>query len=246
MEIIKHGDSLHFMKQNPNTFDLICTSPPYNLGKEYENKQSMNLYLEWIKPFINEFYKTLKEDGQIAINIGNYIENGKVFPLDCILFNEFISVGFIPRGRIIWHFGHGLHCKNRFSGRHETFLWFSKSNKYTFNLDTVRVPSKYPNKKHFKGPKKGELSGNPLGKNPGDVWDIPNVKHNHPEKTIHPCQFPELLVERFVLSLTNEGCAVFDPFAGSGTTGYVCRKHKRNCVLVEKEKKYIDIINQRI
>ena len=77
------------------------------------------------------------------------------------------------RNRIVWHFGHGLHASRRFSGRYEVIMWFTKSDDYTFNLDAVRVPQKYPQKKHFKGPRRGELSGNPLGKNPGDVWEIP-------------------------------------------------------------------------
>jgi adenine-specific DNA-methyltransferase len=85
------------------------------------------------------------------------------------------------RNRIVWTFGHGLHCQKRFSGRHETILWFTKSDDYKFKLDPVRVPSKYPFKKYFKGPNKGRISSNPLGKNPADVWDIPNVKANRAE-----------------------------------------------------------------
>lgn len=76
------------------------------------------------------------------------------------------------RNRIVWHFGHGLHASKRFSGRYETILWFSKTDNYIFNLDSVRVPAKYPGKRHFKGPKKGQPSGNPLGKNPSDIWEI--------------------------------------------------------------------------
>ena len=115
------------------------------------------------------------------------------------------------RNRIIWHFGHGLHASKRFSGRYETIIWFTKSDNYYFNIDPTRIPQKYPNKKHFKGKKRGELSCNPLGKNPSDVWDIPNVKSNHIEKTDHPCQFPVALVERFILSTTKERDIVFDP-----------------------------------
>lgn len=125
------------------------------------------------------------------------------------------------RNRIIWHFGHGLHSKKRFSGRYEVVLWYTKSNEYTFNLDDVRVPSKYPGKRHFKGPKAGQLSGHPLGKNPDDVWNIPNVKSNHVEKTSHPCQFPVGLIERLTLALTNKSELIFDPFAGVASAGVV-------------------------
>ena len=162
------------------------------------------------------------------------------------------------RNRIIWHFGHGLHASNRFSGRYETILWFSKTDEYIFNLDNVRVPAKYPGKLHFKGEKKGLPSGNPLGKNPSDIWEIvakdwetamwniPNVKSNHPEKTKHPCQFPIELVERCILALTNEESWVLDPYAGVGSTVIASIKNNRNVIGIEKEKEYCDIAKQRI
>lgn len=162
------------------------------------------------------------------------------------------------RNRLIWHFEHGLHCKNRFSGRYETALWFTKADTYVFNLDPVRVPAKYPGKLHFKGTKKGEPSCNPLGKNPSDFWglienefdigimEIPNVKANHPEKTAHPCQFPVELVERFVLALTNAGDNVLDPFGGSGTTAIAAIKHNRNAILCEINEDYINIARKRV
>jgi len=85
------------------------------------------------------------------------------------------------------------------------------------------VPQKYPGKKYFKGEKQGQYSCNPLGKNPGDIWTIPNVKHNHVEKTIHPCQFPIELVERLVLALTKPGDLVVDPYIGVGSAACVKR-----------------------
>ena len=139
-----------------------------------------------------------------------------------------------------------MHCKNRFSGRHETLLWFTKTDEYKFNLDSVRVPQKYPNKKHYKGEKKGQLSGNPLGKNPGDVWDITNVKHNHPEKTEHPCQFPIELVSRCIKSMTDIGDVVMDPFLGSGTTAVSAIQEERNWIGIEKDERYCEIAERRI
>jgi adenine-specific DNA-methyltransferase len=139
-----------------------------------------------------------------------------------------------------------LHCQKRFSGRHESILWFTKEDEYTFNLDPVRVPSKYPEKKHFKGPNKGKFSSNPLGKNPSDVWDIPNVKSNHVEKTDHPCQFPVGLVERLVLSLTNPGDNVLDPYLGVGSTAVAALKNGRNAYGCDVVQDYIDIAQGRI
>lgn len=225
---------------------LIVTSPPYNLGKEYEKKATIDSYISSLLPFINEAYRILDDTGCICFQVGNYIKDGAVYPLDCLLFNYFTSAGFVPRNRIIWHFGHGLHCKKRFSGRHETILWFTKSKDYTFNLDPIRVPSKYPNKKHFKGKNKGKISGNPLGKNPSDIWEITNVKHNHPEKTKHPCQFPEALVKRLVLSLTNENDIVYDPFGGSGTVIKVCKDFNRKGIMSDTDSSYCEIAKNRI
>jgi adenine-specific DNA-methyltransferase len=174
------------------------------------------------------------------------VDNGEIIPLDILLFPIFSKLNLHLRNRIIWHFGHGLHAKNRFSGRYEVILWFTKSDDYVFNLDPVRVPQKYPQKRHYKGPKKGQLSGNPLGKNPSDIWNIPNVKSNHVEKTAHPCQFPVELIERFVLSLTNEGDWVFDPFMGVASTAIASLLHKRKSMGAEIIKDYVDIGWDRI
>lgn len=217
--VLFEGDCLNLLNQIPDKFvKLVVTSPPYNLGKEYETRRDLKNYLELQKKIIEESVRILDDSGSICWQVGNYVDNGKIIPLDIVLYPIFEALGLQLRNRIVWHFGHGLHASKRFSGRYEVIMWFTKSNDYTFNLDPIRVPQKYPQKKHFKGPNKGELSGNPLGKNPSDIWDIPNVKSNHIEKTIHPCQFPIELIERLVLSMTNENDWVFDPFMGVGST----------------------------
>lgn len=176
----------------------------------------------------------LKPEGSLCWQVGNFVDNGQIVPLDIEFAPIFKGHGLQMRNRIIWHFGHGLHTRRRFSGRYEVVLWYSKTDDYYFDLDAVRVPSKYPGKKHFKGPKKGLVSGNPLGKNPEDVWEdvedvwnIPNVKSNHVEKTRHPCQFPVGLIERLVLSMTRSGGLVFDPFAGVASAGVAAAIHGR-------------------
>jgi adenine-specific DNA-methyltransferase len=125
-------------------------------------------------------------------------------------------------------------------------MWFTKGDDYIFNLDPIRVPSKYPGKKYFKGPKVGQLSGNPLGKNPGDVWIFPNVKNNHVEKTIHPCQFPVELVERLVLALTEPGAKVLDPYMGVGSSVIAALKHDRAGIGCDVVKEYVDIAAHRV
>ena len=244
---VRCEDNIEYMRSlSKDNFHLIVTSPPYNVGKEYERPTKLDIYIEEQSATIAEAVRLLHPNGSICWQVGNHVDDGEIFPLDIILYRLFKNHGLKLRNRIVWQFGHGLHCQNRFSGRHETILWFTKGDEYIFNLDPVRIPSKYPEKKHFKGPKKGELSGNPLGKNPSDVWDIPNVKANHVEKTTHPCQFPVGLVERLVLALTNVGQNVLDPYLGVGSSAIAALKNGRNAYGCDIMSEYIDIANERI
>ena len=253
------GDTFDFLQTLPSSMaSLIITSPPYNIGKEYEIRLSIAKYLSTHEKVIDELVRLLSPVGSICWQVGNYVENGEIFPLDIYYYGIFKRRGLKLRNRIIWHFGHGLHASHRFSGRYETLLWFTKSDDYTFNLDPVRVPAKYPGKRHFKGPNRGKPSGNPLGKNPSDIWEIvaeewdnglwyiPNVKANHPEKTIHPCQFPIELVERCVLALTDNDEWVLDPYCGVGSSLVAGLRHNRRVIGCDKEKSYIDIARKRI
>lgn len=254
-----HGDTFRKLDTlKGKKFDLIITSPPYNMGKEYETKQSVEKYLETQKGVIAKLVALTSDRGSICWQVGNYVYDREVFPLDVFYYDIFKELKLKLRNRIIWHFGHGLHASKRFSGRYETILWFTKGDDYIFNLDDVRVKSKYPGKRYFKGPRKGEISGNPKGKNPSDVWEIvtqdwknglwniPNVKANHPEKTEHPCQYPIELVSRCILALTNEKSWVLDPYAGVGSTVLAALMTKRNVIGIEKEMTYLDTTRQRI
>jgi adenine-specific DNA-methyltransferase len=244
---IKTADNLKYMRGlEDESMHLIVTSPPYNLCKTYEAKRCQDIYLEEQAAAIAEAVRLLHPKGSICWQVGNHVDDGQIFPLDILLYPLFRNHGLKLRNRIVWTFGHGLHCQNRFSGRHETILWFTKGDDYTFNLDPVRVPSKYPEKKHFKGPKRGQLSGNPLGKNPSDVWEIPNVKANHVEKTDHPCQFPVGLVERLVLALTNKSDNVLDPYLGVGSSAVAALKNERNAFGCDSVAEYTATARKRI
>jgi adenine-specific DNA-methyltransferase len=244
------GDCRQLLSSLPSgSVQLAVTSPPYNLGKKYERRVSLPAYLKHEREVINLCIDKLRPGGSICWQIGNHVADGEVFPLDTLLYPYFKERGLRLRNRIVWHFEHGLHCSGRFSGRYETILWFTRDDArgtYHFDLDPVRVPQKYPGKRHFKGPRKGEYSANPLGKNPGDVWIIPNVKHNHPEKTIHPCQFPVELVERLVLALSRRGDLVLDPYMGVGTTLAAAVLHGRRAVGAEVVPEYVTIARERI
>ena len=257
--VLFNGDCGDLLKNIPsNSVDLVITSPPYNIGKKYEKKTSLQSYLKSLEPVIAELNRVLASTGSLCWQVGNYVQKGEVFPLDIYFYEIFKRFDLKLRNRIIWRFGHGLHCSKRFSGRYESILWFTKSDDYIFNLDPVRVPAKYPGKRHSKGEKKGLPSGNPLGKNPSDiwdvvtqdwedgVWDIPNVKSNHPEKTEHPCQFPVELVQRCVLALTDADGIVLDPYCGVGSTIIAALQHNRKAIAAEQDLTYVDITRDRL
>ena len=257
--VIFNGDAIDLLATIPSqSINLIITSPPYNIGKTYENVVELEDYLDAHLSIIDELVRTLSDDGSICWQVGNFVDNGEIVPLDIPFYNIFKKRGLKLRNRIVWTFDHGLHASKRFSGRYETILWFTKSDDYKFNLDPVRVPAKYPGKLHYKGDKIGQPSGNPLGKNPSDIWKIvaqdweneiwsvPNVKANHPEKTTHPCQYPVELVQRCILALTDENDIVFDPFAGVGTTVLASEVTNRRGIMTELQSEYSNLAMQRI
>lgn len=257
--IVAQAETLNFTKSLPIGLNrLILSSPPYNIGKAYERQVSIEDYLEQMQPLLGELVRVLAPNGSLCWQVGNHVDEGEIFPLDVFFYHRFKKLGLQLRNRIVWHFDHGLHASYRFSGRYETLLWFTKTDDYVFHLDPIRVPSKYPGKTHFKGDKKGQPSGNPLGKNPSDywsfmqeewdsgLWEFPNVKANHPEKMDHPCQFPVELVERCVLSMTNPGDWVFDPYAGAGSTLIGALKNGRRGIGAERVPEYCALTRKRI
>jgi len=245
--VLHSGDCMELLKQIPDgKAMLVVTSPPYNIGKPYEKPLLMPEYLEWQAAVIAECVRILNKDGSICWQIGNYINDREIFPLDMLLYDQFKKHGLKLKNRIIWHFRAGQHGFKKFSPRYETILWFTRGDNYTFNLDPVRVPRRWPANTRKTGPLKGQPYGSPLGKNPGDVWIMSKVGHGHPEKTEHPCQFPVGLVERLILSLTNPGDLVVDPFIGSGTTAVAALLHRRRCAGADKMEKYLEIARQRI
>ena len=156
-------------------------------------------------------------------------------------------MGYKLVNRIIWTFGHGFHATKRLSGRHEVILWYVKGNEYTFNLDGMRRPSKYPRKTYYRGPKKGQISSNIKGKNASDLWDdIPHVVGNHVEKTDHPCQFPIALPLRLIRGLTNKGDVVFDPYMGVGSAGAAALMEDRKFIGAEIDTNYVKTAKKRM
>jgi adenine-specific DNA-methyltransferase len=223
------------------------------MGKSYENHTKAEDFLPALNKILPDLIRVLRIGGSICWQVGYHVTDNVVTPLDVLICEMMRKYPVMKlRNRIVWTFGHGLHSEDRFSGRHETILWFTKGQRYRFNLNAVRILQKYPGKRHYKGEKHGELSGNPKGKNPTDVWsspdvwDIPNVKANHLEKTKHPCQFPVALAKRVISATTAKADLVLDPFAGSGTTGAATALLRRKFVGAENKKRYHQLGVERI
>jgi adenine-specific DNA-methyltransferase len=246
---LKTQDAFKFLKKlEPSSADIIISSPPYCMGKEYDTSSSIDQFLQDHRKLAPLLSRALKPGGSLCWQVGHYVKDGAVIPLDALIYLIFRKQkDLVLRNRIVWTFGHGLHATTRFSGRHETIMWFTKKGKqHKFDLDAVRVPQKYPGKKYYKGTKNGQWSGNPDGKNPTDVWDIPNVKANHVEKTDHPCQFPVALAQRLVKALTKRNDLVVDPFMGSGSTAVAAALEGRRFVGCDIDRGYLKIARCRL
>lgn len=244
---IIHGDALSVMRKLPKkSINLIITSPPYQVGKEYEYKNSFEDYLKFNEEIIKESQRVLKDNGAIYWNVAQTPQNGEMIPLGAVFYNLFKKNGFYLKNWIIWKFDGGLNCKKRLSGRYENVLWFVKDyDKFTFNLDDIRITPKWINDKR----------NNPKGKNPTDfwefseensVWEINRVVNVSKEKTIHPCQFPEKLVERVIRASSNKGDVILDMFNGSGTTCKVANDLNRKFIGIDKELKYCKTALNRV
>jgi adenine-specific DNA-methyltransferase len=245
--VIYNGSCVDLINSMPDEIvNLILTSPPYFMGKNYDRSYNIEDFYSDHKLLAPSVERITRSGGNVCWQVGYHVQNGALFPLDFAIFEVFRGQKhLVLRNRIVWHFGHGTHARKRFSGRHETLLWFGKGVDSYCDMDAVRVPQKYPGKRHYKGPNKGELSGNPSGKNPSDVWNIPNVNANHVEKTEHPCQFPVALAQRVVRALCKAQGAVFDPFAGSGTTGIAACMEGRSFLGAEISENFCHVAEAR-
>lgn len=240
------------MRELPDgSVDLVVTSPPYNIdiqygnktskgkivaskGVKYQDKKDEEDYRKMLADVFSECKRVLKENGSAWINIKNRYDNGVILP-------PFWIVDMFPdmylKNIIIWNFDWGGSTNKRFSPRYEYVFWFTKNkDKYTFNLDDVKIPALNYRPDRYKS----QL------KNPTDVWRISMVSGNFEERTSHPAQYPEELVERIVLTATNKGEMVLDPFMGSGTTAVVAKKLGRKYVGYEIVEEYCRIAEERL
>jgi adenine-specific DNA-methyltransferase len=249
--LIFNLDSLEAMRSLvgivPDSLDLTVTSPPYNIGKEYEEKRALEEYLAWTEAWIKLVHELTKPHGAFWLNLG-YIglpDRARAIPIPYLLWER---VPFYLIQEVVWNYGAGVAAKTMFSPRNEKFLWYVKQPKnYTFNLDLVRDKEgvRYPNSK-----KNGRIRVNPFGKNPTDVWQIPKVtsgkNRSSKERTPHPAQFPVQVIDRIIKATSNPGEVIFDPFLGSGSTAVVALTNNRKVIGFEINRSYCEIAVKRL
>jgi adenine-specific DNA-methyltransferase len=245
--VIYCADCLAILKElAANICSLTVTSPPYNIGKEYENPMPLDEYLSWCEEWMRELNRITRPDGAFWLNIG-YVEisgRAKALPLPYLLWNR--SPFYLVQ-EVVWNYGAGVAARTSLSPRNEKLLWYVKDREnYTFNIDLIRDPDvRYPHQK-----KNGKLRCNTIGKNPSDVWQIAKVTSGKDrassERTPHPAQFPLDLVNRIVLGFSNPGELVIDPFMGSGTVAVSCLEHGRRFIGIEIKTAYCEVAAKRV
>ena len=246
--ILYQGDLSNFLERLSTTdlrIDLTITSPPYNIGKEYENLMSIDDYVNWCSSWMHQIHRVTKSTGSFWLNVG-YLEvpdKGLCVPIPYLLWDK---SPFYLLQEVVWQYGAGVSTKYRLSPRNEKWLFYIKnSQEYTFNLDDIRDPNvKYPNQK-----KNGKFRCNPLGKNPSDVWEFPKVttgeKRSSKERTGHPAQFPLGVIERIVQASSRQAEIVLDPFAGSCSSGIAALGLGRLFIGFEIRADYCEMAVQR-
>lgn len=236
---ILHGDIFEWLEQiKSNSIDLAVTSPPYNIGKEYEKKTPIEDYIKWSEDYFKEVYRVLKSDRSFMLQVGQHVDKlTNNIPLTYLLFQSAINAGFKVRQEIIWYFKGGMQAKKKLTGQNEKIMWLYKGDKLPyFDVDSVRV-------KEWQAIDK---RNNPNEKNPTDVWEFNRVAGNSKEKLGHPCQFPVVMIERIVKGWSKEGETVLDCFMGSGTTAEACINTNRNFIGIERDWNYCDMANERV
>lgn len=244
---VYRGDCMELLAELPEgAVPLTVTSPPYNIGKSYEQVRDVGEYIDWCADWIQLVHRATSPSGAFWLNLGYLSLPGraKAIPIPYLLWDR---VPFFLIQEVVWNYGAGVAARHSFSPRNEKFLWYVRDpESYTFNLDDVRDPDvKYPNQR-----KNGKLKCNPLGKNPTDVWQFPKVTSGRDraskERTPHPAQFPTAVVDRIIRACSNPGDVVLDPFMGSGSLAEAAIRAGRQAIGFEISPEYVDLTADRL
>ena len=238
-------DAIRFLRNLPdNSVQLVLVDPPYNLDLEYWDR--FPNYLDWAKQWIDEIYRVMSDNGNCVIFGGFQFQDLKQGDLLEILHYARHNTKLRLINLIIWHYKNGMSAHRYFANRHEEAIWLSKTKKYYFDLDSVRIPYDKESKKAALKDKRLIPENIEKGKNPTNVWEIGRLNGNSSERVGHPTQKPAEIIRRFVRALSYEGSLVLDFFAGSGTTGRVCIEENRHSIMVDADKSLLDYFNKHL
>ncbi len=251
---VRTGDCLRVLaEQPPASVDLAFADPPFNIGYEYDvynDRQGRTEYLKWTANWLKAVRRVLKPEASFYVAIGDeYAAEMKVL-LD--------GLGLTLRNWIVWHYTFGVSCTRKFNRSHaHIFYYVVDPRRFTFNANSVRVPS-------ARQTTYADRRANPAGKLPDDTWVlrpqeearcfseesdswyVARVCGTFRERTGHPCQMPEAVLERIVKVSSNPGDLVLDPFAGSGTTLAVAKRLGRRYLGIELSADYAERVRQRL
>lgn len=238
-------DAVEFLKTLPDSsVQLILIDPPYNL--DLDDWDTFHNYLNWAKGWLDQIYRVLSDSGNCVIFGGFQYQDLKKGDLLEILHYTRHETDLRFVNLIIWYYKNGMSAHRFFANRHEEAVWLSKTKKYYFDLDSVRVPFDEATKEMYKKDKRLNPESIEKGKNPTNVWEIGRLNGNSTERVGHLTQKPVELIRRFVKALSFEGSIVLDFFAGSGTTGRVCIEERRHSLLVDSDNKLYGYLDKHI
>jgi site-specific DNA-methyltransferase (adenine-specific) len=245
------GNSIEWLKSmNDESIDLIFADPPYNIKKaNWDSFESQEEYIKWSLQWIEQAARILKPKGTLYICGFSEILADLKHPA---------SKYFKSCRWIIWHYKNKANLGNDWGRSHESILHFRKTKNFVFNIDGIRIPYgehtlKYPSHPQAETSQYGNgrngshiWEPNPLGAKPKDVLEIPTTCNGMHEKTPHPTQKPEELLRKFILTSSNVGEVVLDPFCGSGTTPVCAEQLQRKWLACDLSPEYLDWAANRI
>lgn len=245
----RHGiyieDAIQFLKKVPdNSIQLILVDPPYNL--DLAEWDSFEVYLDWARQWLDEIHRVLSETGSCVIFGGFQFQDLKQGDLLEILYYLRHESDLRLVNLVVWYYKNGQSAHRFFANRHEEAIWFSKTKKYYFDLDSVRIPYDEKTRRIYSRDKRLNPATIAKGKNPTNVWEIGRLNGNAKERVGHPTQKPVELIRRFVRGLSYPGSTVLDFFAGSGTTGRVCIEEGRNSIMVDQSDSLLEYFDRHL
>ena len=239
------ADCIEVLKKIPNeSVQLILLDPPYNL--DLADWDTYDDYIGWAKKWIEEAYRVLSPTGSCVIFGGTQFQGIKSGDLIEIIYYVRHNTKFRLVNTIIWYYKNGMSAHRFFANRHEEIIWLTKTDKYYFDLDSVRIKYDEDTLNLYLKDKRLNPDVVRKGKNPTNVWEISRLNANSLERTGHPTQKPIQVIKRLVRALSYPDSIVLDFFAGSGTTGRVCIEEDRNSILIDSDPKSIEYLNCHI